>query len=111
VTIRLHCIIQRPVIVNAQPDKRCLFVDSRLAIEESIDQQTDAAEPRVGSTIRRLRHAAGYSQESLARLVGVDRTRISILEEDEDTASMETLCLVAVALGTKASHILAQAGF
>jgi DNA-binding XRE family transcriptional regulator len=97
--------------VNKQPVSRSLFVDSLLVIEGVVVAQTDATEPRVGATIRRLRHAAGHSQESLAQIVGLELSQISILEEDDDGTSIETLCLVATALGTTASHIFAAAGF
>ena len=90
---------------------RSLFVDSPLFAEEPIVAPINAVEPRVGTAIRRLRHAAGYSQESLALLVGLDRRQISILESDTEGTSVGTLCLVAVALGTTASQILAEAGF
>jgi DNA-binding XRE family transcriptional regulator len=92
------------------PVSRSLFVDSLLIVEAVVVAPRCALEPRVGTTVRRLRHAAGYSQESLALLVGVDRIQISTLERDDDGASIETLCAVAVALGTTASHILAEAG-
>jgi DNA-binding XRE family transcriptional regulator len=87
-----------------------LFIDCLFVAEEPRAAWGDAAESRVGTEIRRLRHAAGYSQDALARAAGVDCSEVSVLEGGDHTASLETLRLVADALGTKASDILAGAG-
>jgi DNA-binding XRE family transcriptional regulator len=65
----------------------------------------------LGGEIRRRRHAIGYSQETLADLVGVDRTQIGVLERGDGTMSIHTFRLVAIALGTKMSEILGHVGF
>lgn len=60
----------------------------------------------VGRELRRLRVAAGLSQEILAERVGVHRTQIGFLERGENTTGIHTLALLAAALDTKASDIL-----
>jgi DNA-binding XRE family transcriptional regulator len=65
----------------------------------------------LGGEIRRRRHAVGYSQETLAEIVGIDRTQIGVLERGDNTISVQTLRLIAVALGAKLSDIFEDAGF
>ena len=64
----------------------------------------------LGIEIRRLRHAAGYSQEVLAEMVGSDRAQIAYLELGDHSVSIETLRLVALALGTRLSDVMAGVG-
>jgi DNA-binding XRE family transcriptional regulator len=67
--------------------------------------------PGLGGEIRRLRHAVGYSRETLAEMVGLDSAQISGLEHGDGAVSIQTLRLIAGALGTKLSHILENVGF
>ena len=64
----------------------------------------------VGREVRKLRLAAGYSQERLAEILGVHRTQIGFIERGENTTSIHTLALIAGRLGTKASEILREVG-
>ena len=65
----------------------------------------------VGREVRRLRLAAGYSQERIAEILGVHRTQIGFIERGENTTSVHTLALIANCLGTKASEILREVGW
>ena len=65
----------------------------------------------VGREVRKLRLAAGYSQEHLAEILGVHRTQIGFIERGENTTSIHTLALIARSLGTKASEVLRQLGY
>ena len=65
----------------------------------------------VGREIRRLRLAAGYSQEQLAETLGVHRTQIGFIERGENTTSIYTLAQIVVCLGSKASDVLRSIGY
>lgn len=54
---------------------------------------------KVGREVRRLREAAGYSQEAFADLCGVHRTYIGSVERSEKTLTLETAKKIVAALG------------
>jgi transcriptional regulator with XRE-family HTH domain len=56
--------------------------------------------------LRRLRHAAGLSQEELAHRADIDRTYISSIERQQYAASIEVVDRLAKGLGTEASELL-----
>ena len=64
----------------------------------------------VGREIRKLREAAGYSQEQLAERLGVHRTQIGFIERGENTTSIHTLAHLAECLGSSASEVLRSIG-
>lgn len=64
---------------------------------------------KVGAEIRRLRKAAGWSQEALAREAGVRRATVSELETGRHTPLMETLERIGGALGVSATTIVMAA--
>ena len=64
----------------------------------------------VGREVRRLRLAAGYSQEELAETLGVHRTQIGFIERGENTTSIHTLAQIAACLGSRASEVLKSVG-
>lgn len=68
----------------------------------------DAAGPseRFASNLRRLRAAAGQSQEDLAFRAGMHRTQISLLEGGERMPRIETLVKLAGALGATPNDLL-----
>ena len=72
---------------------------------------SDRSTKSLGGEIRRLRHASGYSQGALADIVGVEESQIRVLERGDNTISVHHLRLVAIALGTKLSNVLADVGF
>jgi transcriptional regulator with XRE-family HTH domain len=60
----------------------------------------------VGENARRLRLAAGLSQEEMAARVGVSQAYISGLESGERNPTIVTLWHTALALGVKPSQLL-----
>jgi transcriptional regulator with XRE-family HTH domain len=56
-------------------------------------------EQAFGETLRELRMAKGWSQETLAFEAGLDRTYISLLERGQRSPTITTLYSLAAALG------------
>ncbi len=65
----------------------------------------------LGQRIRRLRNAAGLSQDALAREAGVGRVTLVRLEKGEQTPRYKTLGAIARALGADVSDLLAEPEF
>ncbi|MBF6613116.1 MAG: helix-turn-helix transcriptional regulator [Chloroflexi bacterium] len=61
-----------------------------------------------GAVIRRLRYAAGMSQEKFALLCGVHRTYMGQIERGEKTVTIETASRLAHALGLSLSELFAN---
>lgn len=59
-----------------------------------------------GEVLRELRTAAGLSQEALAHECGRHRTYISMLERGINRPSLDTVFLLADALGVRASDLV-----
>jgi transcriptional regulator with XRE-family HTH domain len=59
--------------------------------------------------LRRLRLAAGMSQEQLGLESGVQRNFISLIETGQNQPTIGTIFKLAAALDTKASKLLADA--
>lgn len=59
-----------------------------------------------GQVLRELRLATGLSQEALAHECGRHRTYISMLELGKHSPSLDTLFLLAAALGVKPSELV-----
>ena len=62
----------------------------------------------VGSKIRFLRSAKGYSQEAFADACGLDRTYIGGVERGERNIGLKNLLKIAHTLGVPASDLLAD---
>jgi transcriptional regulator with XRE-family HTH domain len=62
-----------------------------------------------GRAVRRIRTAAGFSQESLAHACQLNRTYMGLVERGEATISLDNIEKVAKALHTKVSDLLTQA--
>lgn len=63
-----------------------------------------------GLRLRELRLARELSQESLARKAGVDRTYVSSVERGKRNVSLETIYLLAEALGVHPAELLKEPG-
>jgi len=61
----------------------------------------------LGAAIRRSRLAAGYSQEDLARIVGVRAMTISRYERGLQTLRLDRLEQIAGAVGVDLSSLIA----
>ena len=57
--------------------------------------------------LRRLRTAAGLSQEELADRAGLHRTYISSIERGQRNISLKNIFVIANALGTQSGELLA----
>ena len=62
-----------------------------------------------GAALRRLRLAAGFSQEQLGLEAGVQRNFISLIELGHNRPTITTVAKLAGALGLKASELVAAA--
>ncbi len=63
----------------------------------------------LAENVRRIRKSTGLSQEELADRAGLHRTYISSVERSERNISLETIFLLAVALGVEAAELVTPA--
>ncbi len=70
---------------------------------------TDAAMPRVGRTLRRLRQEKGLSLQELALAAGVSVGMLSQLERDRANPSLRLLTQIRIALGVSVSELFEEA--
>jgi transcriptional regulator with XRE-family HTH domain len=62
----------------------------------------------VGEELRAARRAAGMTQEELAFKAGVDRSYISLLENDRKSPTLDMLFRLCDALGARPSRLVAR---
>jgi len=60
----------------------------------------------LAENVRRIRKSTGLSQEELADRAGLHRTYISSVERSERNISLETIFVLAVALGVEAAELV-----
>ena len=65
---------------------------------------------QLGTAIRSLREAQGFSQESFADHIGMHRAYFSSIERGERNITVGTMARVALGLKTSLSSIFAAAG-
>ena len=65
----------------------------------------------LGQRVRRLRNAAGLSQDALARAAGIGRVTLVRLEKGEQTPRYKTLGTIARALVVDVSKLLVEPEF
>ncbi|MBT8152815.1 helix-turn-helix domain-containing protein [Epibacterium ulvae] len=65
---------------------------------------------RVGLNVRNLRNSRGLSQEQLALAAEVDRSYISEIELAKNSASIDVLERIAVALGVDPKELFNERG-
>ncbi|MEM9569153.1 MAG: helix-turn-helix transcriptional regulator [Cyanobacteria bacterium P01_E01_bin.34] len=61
---------------------------------------------RFGKRVRKLRSDLGYSQESFALEVGVDRTYMGGIERGERNVALRNLLKIADALGISLAELM-----
>jgi transcriptional regulator with XRE-family HTH domain len=64
---------------------------------------------KLAATIRRRRKELGYSQETFALQVGVDRTYMSKIERSIGNPSLEKLVLISAALNCTLNELFEEA--
>jgi transcriptional regulator with XRE-family HTH domain len=62
----------------------------------------------LGTVLREARLAAELTQEEVAFRAGLDRSYVSMLENDKKSPTVDVLLRLAEAIGTKASGMIAQ---
>ena len=62
-----------------------------------------------GIAVRRLREERGLSQEELGHRTGLHRNHVGQIERAELTPTLKSVEVIAQALGTSASRLVAQA--
>ena len=62
----------------------------------------------LGNELRKAREEAGITQEQLSYSAGVDRSYISLLENNKKSPTVELLFRLCDALGVSASGLLAR---
>lgn len=67
-------------------------------------RKTDILE-RFGERVRELRSAQGYSQETFAHAVGLDRTYIGGIERGERNVALRNIARIAQTLGISISQL------
>ena len=70
------------------------------------ERRKGAFTQRVGLAIRNQRRAAGLSQEGLALEARIDRSFLSEIERGLKSPTVETILVIAQALGLKASELI-----
>lgn len=65
---------------------------------------------RVGLNIRNLRNSRGLSQEQLALAANIDRSYISEIELAKNSASLDVLERIAIALGVDPKELCNERG-
>lgn len=61
-----------------------------------------------GKELKNAREAAGLSQEKLAFSAEIDRSYVSLLENDRKSPTLDTLFRIADAIGISASELIAR---
>jgi transcriptional regulator with XRE-family HTH domain len=62
----------------------------------------------LGKELKNAREAAGLSQEKLAFEAEIDRSYVSLLENDRKSPTLDVLCRLGDALGLPASELVAR---
>ena len=74
-----------------------------------VGKSTGPSELPFGAALRRMRLAAGLSQEQLGLEAAVQRNFISLIETGQNQPTLNTIGKLARALGMKASELVAEA--
>lgn len=72
------------------------------------DQEFITQLQKLGTTVRELRSARGFSQESFADACGLDRTYVGGVERGERNLGFKNLLRISEALDVEPSELLAN---
>lgn len=62
----------------------------------------------LGKELKKARETAGLSQEKLAFEAEIDRSYVSLLENDKKSPTLDTLFRIADAIGIPASELISR---
>lgn len=82
------------------------MVQSAAMPSPSAPRAPSALPAALGRAVRRLRVAAGFSQEAFADVVGVHRTYLGLIERGAVNVTLTTLEKLATALGLTPARLL-----
>ena len=74
-----------------------------------VGKSSAESELPFGAALRRLRLAAGMSQERLGLEAGIQRNFVSLIETGQNQPTITTIVKLARALGMRASELVAEA--
>jgi transcriptional regulator with XRE-family HTH domain len=74
-----------------------------------VGKSSAESELQFGAALRRLRLAAGMSQERLGLEAGIQRNFVSLIETGQNQPTITTIAKLARALGMRASELVAEA--
>lgn len=74
-----------------------------------VGKSSAESELQFGAALRRLRLAAGMSQERLGLEAGIQRNFVSLIETGQNQPTITTIVKLARALGMRASELVAEA--
>jgi transcriptional regulator with XRE-family HTH domain len=74
-----------------------------------VGKSSGSFELPFGAALRRLRLAAGMTQEQLGLEAGIQRNFVSLIETGQNQPTISTVAKLARALGMKASELVAAA--
>jgi transcriptional regulator with XRE-family HTH domain len=74
-----------------------------------VGKSSGSLELPFGTALRRVRLAAGLTQEELGLEAGVQRNFISLIETGQNQPTLNTISKLARALNLKASELVAEA--
>jgi transcriptional regulator with XRE-family HTH domain len=88
--------------------KKAATAKPQRAEEVESEGASDKITERVGSALRALRHARGYSLEEMAALSGVSRATLSQIETNKTNPTIGVLWKISTGLGVPFSALLGQ---
>ncbi|MCR6631222.1 MAG: helix-turn-helix transcriptional regulator [Magnetospirillum sp.] len=84
------------------------FVVKGTATTETAPMQPDRLKTVISTNVRRLRDKRGMTQEQLAEAIEKSPEAISMFERGRTTPALETLALIATALGCSLMDMLSE---
>lgn len=73
--------------------------------KKALNKKADAIKENFATIVRDLRTAKGYSQEQLAKLIGVDRKTINRIENGHFSPNLENLVKIFEVLEVKPQKV------
>lgn len=98
--VRLCDLAHNPILcVKPDIDVLCDLAHNRVKGKESIMSELARSPEQIGNAIRRARKKCGMSQSELGEKAGLRQETISLIENGNPAAKLETILAVLSALG------------